>query len=406
MKNYKQPSKKAETVQPKAAKQAAANAIINDYKSSIQLKAAEEDELLQGKFDTAQLKGNEEGELLQGKFDTTQLKGNDEELLQGKFDTAQLKNVEDEEPLQKKENNTGLPDNLKSGVENLSGYSMDDVNVHYNSSQPAELQAHAYAQGTDIHVAPGQEQHLPHEAWHVVQQKQGRVKPTMQMKGKVNVNDDAGLENEADTMGAKALNTTEKGSITQMKSVSEPTVQLIKASGLAQIGFKWFAKVWMDKDSNPQEKQLIFAQVEKETGFKMGTVFQKYDPFIRGGGSYVNLVKKLDKNHAKIFLQFLNDEIDLDSLDGELEKLAVIVCIAEVGRGYSFSVFGDLRRYLQDIIDGKDKWSNVKERFAPSLTYKEDNKDFVPEEDEESESYHSDSYDSEDHMEEDNDGNN
>jgi hypothetical protein len=27
---------------------------------------------------------------------------------------------------------------------------------------------------------PGQEQHLPHEAWHVVQQKQGRVKPTGQ----------------------------------------------------------------------------------------------------------------------------------------------------------------------------------------------------------------------------------
>lgn len=110
-----------------------------------------------------------------------------------------------EEPLQKKENTTGLPDNLKSGVENLSGIGLDDVNVHYNSAEPAQLQAHAYAQGTDIHVAPGQEKHLPHEAWHVVQQKQGRVKPTMQMKGKVNVNDDTGLETEADVMGAKAL---------------------------------------------------------------------------------------------------------------------------------------------------------------------------------------------------------
>jgi hypothetical protein len=109
------------------------------------------------------------------------------------------------DPIQRKENNTGLPDNLKSGVENLSGHSMDDVKVHYNSSKPAQLQAHAYAQGTDIHVASGQEKHLPHEAWHVVQQKQGRVKPTMQMKRKVNVNDDSGLEREADVMGAKAL---------------------------------------------------------------------------------------------------------------------------------------------------------------------------------------------------------
>ena len=60
-------------------------------------------------------------------------------------------------PIQKKENNTGLPDNLKSGIENLSGYAMDDVKVHYNSSKPAQLQAHAYAQGTDIHLGAGQE---------------------------------------------------------------------------------------------------------------------------------------------------------------------------------------------------------------------------------------------------------
>jgi|GEM_PF-4318765 len=103
-----------------------------------------------------------------------------------------------------RENRTGLPDNLKAGVESLSGHSLDDVRVHYNSARPAELQAHAYAQGTDIHVAPGQEQHLPHEAWHVVQQAQGRVQPTMQLKG-VGVNDDAGLEKEADVMGARAV---------------------------------------------------------------------------------------------------------------------------------------------------------------------------------------------------------
>lgn len=105
----------------------------------------------------------------------------------------------------KKTNNTGLPHQLKAGIESLSGYSMDDVKVHYNSSKPAQLNAHAYAQGTDIHVASGQEKHLAHEAWHVVQQKQGRVQPTKQLKGKVNINDDTRLEREADMMGAKAL---------------------------------------------------------------------------------------------------------------------------------------------------------------------------------------------------------
>ena len=102
-------------------------------------------------------------------------------------------------------NQTGLPDQLKNGVEALSGVSLDAVRVHRNSAKPAQLQALAYAQGTDIHLAPGQERHLPHEAWHVVQQAQGRVAPTRQMKTGVQINDDAGLENEADMMGARAL---------------------------------------------------------------------------------------------------------------------------------------------------------------------------------------------------------
>lgn len=125
-----------------------------------------------------------------------------------------------QEVVQKQKNDTGMPDNLKSGIENLSGMSMDDVKVHRNSDKPAQLNAHAYAQGSEIHLASGQEKHLPHEAWHVVQQKQGRVKPTMQMKGKVNVNDDIGLEKEADVMGMKAVQFVDNPTtiITQMKS--------------------------------------------------------------------------------------------------------------------------------------------------------------------------------------------
>ncbi len=95
-----------------------------------------------------------------------------------------------------------MPDNLKAGVENLSGIDMSDARVHYNSSKPAEVGALAYTQGKNIHVAPGQERHLPHEAWHVVQQEQGRVRPTMQMKD-VAINDDIQLEREADVMGKK-----------------------------------------------------------------------------------------------------------------------------------------------------------------------------------------------------------
>lgn len=105
---------------------------------------------------------------------------------------------------QRKSNNTGLSDRLKSGIENLSGMDLSLVRVHRNSAEPAKVGAHAFAQGTNIHLAPGQEKHLPHEAWHVVQQAQGRVRPTTSVNGR-SVNDDKNLEGEADVMGSKAL---------------------------------------------------------------------------------------------------------------------------------------------------------------------------------------------------------
>ncbi|MEL0635662.1 DUF4157 domain-containing protein [Marinomonas sp. TI.3.20] len=107
-------------------------------------------------------------------------------------------------PVQRQPNRTGLPDNLKSGMENLSGMSLDHVNVHYNSPKPAAVQAHAYAQGSDIHLASGQEKHLPHELGHVVQQAQGRVQPTTSVGGMA-VNDSQSLESEATSLGNKAL---------------------------------------------------------------------------------------------------------------------------------------------------------------------------------------------------------
>jgi hypothetical protein len=98
----------------------------------------------------------------------------------------------------------GLPDPLRTSMEAMSGIALDDVTVHRISDKPVQMQAHAYAQGTDIHLAPGQDNHLPHETWHVVQQKQGRVRATTQLKSGASLNDDAGLEREADRMGAAA----------------------------------------------------------------------------------------------------------------------------------------------------------------------------------------------------------
>jgi hypothetical protein len=103
-----------------------------------------------------------------------------------------------------RENETGLPDGLKSGVESLSGVALDDVRVHYDSERPAQVGAAAYAEGSEIHLGPGQEQHLPHEAWHVVQQAQGKVQPSRLLAGGSAVNVDRTLEDEAQAMGERA----------------------------------------------------------------------------------------------------------------------------------------------------------------------------------------------------------
>jgi hypothetical protein len=163
--------------------------------------------LVQGRFAPVQRDSAEEEEPLQGRFAPVQRQADEEEL---QMKRASSPPAQFEAEPARRRNETGLPDGLKAGIESLSGISLDDVRVHHGSARPAQLNALAYAQGSEIHVAPGQEQHLPHEAWHVVQQAQGRVQPTLQLEGGVPVNDDGGLEQEADAMGAKAMETAQR----------------------------------------------------------------------------------------------------------------------------------------------------------------------------------------------------
>lgn len=96
-------------------------------------------------------------------------------------------------------NITGIPTQMKLDFERRSGLSFDDVRVHYNSDQPAKLGALAYTQGTQVHIGPGQEKHLPHELGHVIQQKTRHIMPTKYQLG-VSINQDRSLEREADRL--------------------------------------------------------------------------------------------------------------------------------------------------------------------------------------------------------------
>jgi hypothetical protein len=102
-----------------------------------------------------------------------------------------------------------LPEPVRGKMERAFDTSFDDVSVH-QGDQAERAGAAAYAQGSELHFAPGQyapgtrtgDELIGHELTHVVQQRAGRVAAPQQHKG--GVNDDPALEAEADTMGARA----------------------------------------------------------------------------------------------------------------------------------------------------------------------------------------------------------
>jgi hypothetical protein len=104
----------------------------------------------------------------------------------------------------------GLPEELRTEMETQSGVDLSDARVYRQSARPAEVGALAFASGGEIHLAPGQDHHLPHETWHLVQQRQGRVAPTLTLDNGARVNDDPALEHEADVMGERARAAVER----------------------------------------------------------------------------------------------------------------------------------------------------------------------------------------------------
>ena len=102
----------------------------------------------------------------------------------------------EERPQRQGSNLTGIPTQMKMDFECRSGLSFDDVRVHYNSDKPARLGALAYTQGTQVYMGPGQNRNLRHELVHVVQQKQGMVKPTS-TKNNLWFNEETQLEEQA-----------------------------------------------------------------------------------------------------------------------------------------------------------------------------------------------------------------
>ena len=237
--------------------------------------------------------------------------------------------------LKSERNNTGLPDNIKNGVENLSGQSLNDVKVHYNSDKPKQMKAHAFAEGNQIHVAGGQEKHLAHEAWHVIQQKEKRVSPTTKING-LNVNTDKSLEKEADVMGAKAasLGNNPQNSTLQLKSSSSSGRGVVQ--GLFGFGEK--------KEEGPEKKGEEAQLAEPGTAGKVSTELNT----IKGDSNKIYKDVQLLDNPGK------EPETVTDTLMGntksatETVKTGVFSAIA--------SLAGPIMKIGGGIATGYSKW--------------------------------------------------
>lgn len=215
-------------------------------------------------------------------------------------------------------NLTGMPSRLKSGIEALSGMDMSDVRVHRNSDKPAQLNALAYAQGNDIHLGPGQDRHLGHEAWHVVQQRQGRVTTTMQMAG-FGVNDEAELEREADLMGGKAeagpVQSPENGK-TQGPALASRQIHL--DGGPVQMKPVEVAGGVFTDIIYAADNELEVGQ--KKTGAKMKLEFE---PRADLKAERVSLVQTVKRN-VKVGGKTLEQATSLMALRGNVEQEPVI----------------------------------------------------------------------------------
>ena len=170
----------------------------------------------------------------------------------------------------------GLPPALRRGIESLSGLAMDDVRVHRNSNRPAALSALAFAEGSDIYLGPGQDVHLPHEAWHVVQQKQGRAQTGVQATGTHLIDENPALEREADVMGdrARSHGADSEASAGLVDAAPSTAIQLMKVG--VEITF-----------SNPYLARMALT----EKAYKQACAQQGLDP-VEDFADYTDAIRK------------------------------------------------------------------------------------------------------------------
>ncbi|MFF2530695.1 DUF4157 domain-containing protein [Brevibacillus sp. NPDC058079] len=237
-------------------------------------------------------------------------------------------------PLQKSENlsagsGRSLPDSVQAKMEKAFHTDFSDVQIHPESSVASQIGAVAFAQGNNIHFAPGTyqpetqsgQQLLGHELTHVVQQRQGRVKANVP-DASLPINDDPSLEAEADRYGSFAASGTKLDSTDSdgTSSVSSPIIQGTWDEALLDARRMWKKHVAKTNDLHEGTINELFDQTNYLSYFdKVRYSYSLHskisDIFSVTGGNYTELEEAqrlFGKEITPYFGQDKDNDPDID----------------------------------------------------------------------------------------------
>ena len=168
------------------------------------------------------------------------------------------------------------------------------------------------------------------------------------------------------------------------------------AANLRLIGLAWWANVQVTTTGafpnlrktllvDPVVKAKIDALLMQVCGFRVYTVWQKNDPFVRPDGgrgkSYATLIAAAFAEAddgvawAAQVIDWMDGKLDFYALPEPMRDLAVITHVAELGRGYGEMSLIALYNFLVDVTNGDRSWRSLKECYKPALTYAEDSEE-------------------------------
>ena len=98
-----------------------------------------------------------------------------------------------------------LPNKLLFAAKSLTGLSLENVDVIYDSPKTEQYQSDGFVKNNEIHLAKGNKGLIGHETWHMIQRIQNRVRTGEKTNPHFTINKNKNLENEAHIMGDKLM---------------------------------------------------------------------------------------------------------------------------------------------------------------------------------------------------------